>query len=222
MAYPQIKMQGGFGKDPRANSQFAKDLFGKMRSGSKFKRNANGEWVEEDVFGGGGGNQTPQQPPLGNSGDNRSQNGGVTNNMQAGASAAQEQKQASYGGVAGNYGSGDVDPAEKTPEEAKNAVQPDGGPSKEGDTSTPPVADDGSITIGADPSTGGMPKRGGRRFAGVTLSKEMLAGIPENDLAKLKEAASKGFGAFKDFMRQNMNAPWYMNCLLYTSPSPRD
>lgn len=176
---------------PKQNLQNSKGIADKVSGGSKFV-GQNGQWQEVDMWGNPVGqvpvqNQQIQQDPTQKN-------------------DPKEIDQKKYGGIAGGYGSGDpaeVIPPEKKEEVAGTGVTPDGGPGK------PPFE---PIKIAAGKSgtpTGrkGMMKMD--RFGGMTLTQEMLSGIPDTDIAKLRDAAAKGPGAFKEFMKMNASAPWY-------------
>lgn len=118
------------------------------------------------------------------------------NNQQAAAPPAPPQKQ--YGGVVGGYGSGD--PVTTTAPAAQN-------------TTTPPAAATpfAPITIASGGQYTG-PRNDApiyNKFSGFQITEDMLSGVPETDVARIREAAAKGPGAFREFMRMSAASPWY-------------
>lgn len=197
-----MSYNGGSAPTPQQNLQNARGIADKVRSGSSYRAGANGQWQEYDMWGNPVGQAPAQQ--------NQAQNSGAPQDPNKTADpTVQEPPQKKYGGVTGGYGSGDpaeVVPPEKKEEVAGSGVTPDGGPAK-------PPFEPITIAAGSNTTAGGpMGSRKGsiaNKFAGMQLTQEMLAGVPDTDIAKIREAAAKGPGAFKEFMKMSASAPWY-------------
>lgn len=194
---------GGQLPTPKQNLQNMQGISNKVRSGSTFRSGANGGWQEYDMWG----NVVGQDPAPQVASSTTASNDDAA---KIAANSAQEPPQKSYGGIVGGYGSGDpaevVNPKEDT---TGTGVTPDGGPAV-----NPAVKPLEPITIAAGSAATTLKngRRGGAfggNFGGMTLTEEMLKGVPETDLAKIRDAAAKGPGAFKEFMKMSASAPWY-------------
>lgn len=188
--------------ESRFNLPNPQEIWSKMRSGSTFRPKKGGGFTEYDIFG-----QEVGGPAPANGGDSgvtsQNQNGGSTSNVAAGKLAASEEQNKSYGGVSGGYGSGDP------PVAVQNAVEHDGGPAGTGGQGGPAPVERKAITFGGGDTGTGRAGMRNKRFQNMTIPAEALKNVPDTDLAKIYAAAEKGFGAFRDFMQQNRNAPWF-------------
>lgn len=188
--------------ESRFNLPNPQEIWSKMKSGSTFRPKKGGGFAEYDIFGQEVGGPAPANG--GTSGvTSQNQNGGSTSNVEAGKLAASEEQNKSYGGVSGGYGSGDP------PVAVQNAVEPDGGPTGTGGQGGPAPVERKAITFGGGDTGTGRAGMRNKRFQNMTIPAEALKNVPDTDLAKIYAAAEKGFGAFRDFMQQNRNAPWF-------------
>jgi len=188
--------------ESRFNLPNPQEIWSKMRSGSTFRPKKGGGFTEYDIFGQEVGGPAPANG--GTSGvTSQNQNGGSTSNVAAEKLAASEEQNKSYGGVSGGYGSGDP------PVAVQNAVEPDGGPTGTGGQGGPAPVERKAITFGGGDTGTGRAGMRNKRFQNMTIPAEALKNVPDTDLAKIYAAAEKGFGAFRDFMQQNRNAPWF-------------
>lgn len=188
--------------ESRFNLPNPQEIWSKMKSGSTFRPKKGGGFAEYDIFGQEVGGPAPANG--GTSGvTSQNQNGGSTSNVAAEKLAASEEQNKSYGGVSGGYGSGDP------PVAVQNAVEPDGGPTGTGGQGGPAPVERKAITFGGGDTGTGRAGMRNKRFQNMTIPAEALKNVPDTDLAKIYAAAEKGFGAFRDFMQQNRNAPWF-------------
>lgn len=188
--------------ESRFNLPNPQEIWSKMKSGSTFRPKKGGGFTEYDIFGQEVGGPAPANG--GASGvTSQNQNGGSASNVEAGKLAASEEQNKSYGGVSGGYGSGDP------PVAVQNAVEPDGGPTGTGGQGGPAPVERKAITFGGGDTGTGRAGMRNKRFQNMTIPAEALKNVPDTDLAKIYAAAEKGFGAFRDFMQQNRNAPWF-------------
>lgn len=188
--------------ESRFNLPNPQEIWSKMKSGSTFRPKKGGGFAEYDIFGQEVGGPAPANG--GTSGvTSQNQNGGSTSNVAAEKLSASEEQNKSYGGVSGGYGSGDP------PVAVQNAVEPDGGPTGTGGQGGPTPVERKAITFGGGDTGTGRAGMRNKRFQNMTIPAEALKNVPDTDLAKIYAAAEKGFGAFRDFMQQNRNAPWF-------------